>query len=520
MRVASIQVEANDLKDYFTASEKLERLIEKAAQDHDLILVPECAYPSYFIAQEEGDLCTVIEKGHKYLHQIKEIAKRDKTYIAYGYVEKEEEHLFNSAVLIDREGKEIAKKRKSFLWHFDSTWFAEGNEIAIADTDFGRVGLVICADARMPETVRMAALEGAELIIDLANLTASGPDISLLHNAQSAYMLSVRALENNVWLAVSDKWGVEADTITYAGRSSVYAPDGECLYQAGSNKDEIVSVEVPTDENGRIKKVPAPYRTDRRPECYKTLTAPLDSLPTAQLANEPVESYRLTPYTMVSSGHFERDYVQMIRRMIAHGANLIVLAPNQISFEDYVDEIQQLLPSSTYLVATTIDNGGRMVSYIVTKAGIQHVYETVHTEGKMDPVEPSSLIYGTEWGRIAIMHDTEALLPEWPRTLTLQGADCIIWPNQLPAGTAGKVARTRAAENRICVISAQSSDGHNAISQLIDPNGSILASTLIGKEKHACGSFVPFVLSRFKNVVPGTNVVTNRHPQFYGRLTK
>lgn len=520
MRIASIQVEANDLKDYKNAMKKLLEMVEKAASESDLIIVPEAAFPAYFLAPEEGNLSAILEDSEYYLSAIKEIAIKEKTYIAYGYVEKENNDLYNTAILLNKDGVEIAKKRKSFLWHFDSDWFTVGNDRAIADTEFGRIALVVCADARMPEIIRLAALEGADLIVDLANLTATGPDISDLHNAQSLYMLSTRALENQVWLAVSDKWGVEANSITYAGRSSIFAPDGKCLIQGSSDKDEIVSAEIPCDEQGKIKKVPGDpkFFVQRKSDYYKTLAEPINSLPIVKYMNEPVLPADLTPYVTVASGYFAEDYLNMIRRMVNHGSNIVVVPPNRIDIEKIIDEIQELLPADCYLIATAIDSFGEMVSYIITNAGIQNIYTTVHSERNENTVSLDQLIYETKYGRIALMHGTEGLLPEWSRTLMLLGADIIVWQNQLPSETATKIARTRAAENRIFIINSQSSNEYRNISQIIDPNGVIISSTLETLEKHACGSLVSTINSRVKDIVPGTNVVINRNPQNYRRL--
>ncbi|THE09667.1 carbon-nitrogen hydrolase family protein [Bacillus timonensis] len=521
MKIASIQVEANDLKDYKTAMQKLLNMVEKAAYENDLIIVPEAAFPAYFLGHEEGNLTAILEQSENYLNKIKEIAISEKSYIAYGYAEKEKDNLYNTAVLLNRDGVEIAKKRKSFLWHFDSNWFTAGEETAIVDTEFGRIALVVCADARMPEIIRLAALEGAELIIDLANLTATGPDISELHNAQSAYMLSARALENQVWLAVSDKWGVEANTITYAGRSSIFAPDGTCLIQASSDKDEIISAEIPCDSQGRVKKTEAEVKfyEQRKPNYYKTLTSPIDSLPIVKYMKEPLIPANLTPFVIVAAGYMEEEYLHMIRRMVNQGSTFIVMPPNQVNIEHVIEELKSILPFNCYLFATTIDNSGGLISYMITNEGIRKRYSTIHSEST-DEVNMESLVFETKWGRVAIMHGVEGMMPEWSRTLMLLGADCIIWPNQYSPDVAIKIARTRAAENRIYIISSQSSNEHGNISQIIDPNGVVIASTIQSLKKHACGVLVPFVNSRIKDIVPGTNVVLNRNPQNYGRLIK
>lgn len=520
MRIAVLQIKANDLSDARTAWDRLENKVLDAAADHDLILVPECAYPAYFLHPDEGDLQPVLSDGEAFLLRMKEIARQKHVYIAYGYAEHSGEQLYNTALLIDQQGNEVIKKRKSFLWHFDHVWFSEGDDLAVADTDFGRVGLVVCADARMPEIVRLAALEGAQLIIDLANLTATGPDISALQNAQSAYMLSVRALENRVWLAVSDKWGVEANSITYTGRSGIFAPDGTCVRQAGSDCDEMVSAEIPTDSNGKIVRPASEYNMLRRPELYDVLTRDTSLLPITRIVEQKVTPSSITPYVTVAAGEFtgSEDYVRMIRRLVNHGGRIVCMPPSRIFVPELADQIRSMLPGGVVVTATSLNDQGQMTTFLITSAGIQAEYRTLHHEGYPASADDSPLVYDTPWGKIGIMHGTEALLPEWPRVLMLLGADCLIWPNQLPTAVASNVARTRAAESRVYVVSAQAKDEASGVSQIIDPNGMVSASTLQGETKHACGLLTPFGNSRMKEIVPGTHVVNNRHPQNYGRL--
>lgn len=519
MRVACIQVKANDLKDFQQAWDHLKQKVLDNAKTHDLILVPECASPAYFIHPDEGDLDSVLSHGETFLNQMKEIAKQEKVYIAYGYVEKSEECLYNTALLINRSGEEVIKKRKSFLWHFDSKWFAEGDDVAVANTDFGKIALVVCADARMPEIVRLAALQGTHLIIDLANLTASGPDIAALQNAQSAYMLSVRAMENQVWLAVSDKWGVEANSITYTGRSGVFAPDGTCVYQASSDRDEVASIKIPTDVNGKIICTSTGYNIQRRPELYKPLTEDLDSLPITNLLEEKVIPSSITPYIMAAAGEFsnEEEYIRMVRRLVNQGGQIVCMPPTPLSIHEHVDQIQPFIPEGVVIATTVTNNKNSMTTCMITNKGIEETFHTLHDEGASAKESPTP-VYQTQWGRIGIIHNMEAMLPEWPRTLMLLGADCLIWPNSLPYLVASKIARTRAAESRIYVVSAQPKDETSGVSQIVDPNGGVVASTLQNERLHACGALTPFSNSRVKEVVPGTNVVKNRRPGYYGGL--
>lgn len=513
MKVASIQIQANDIQDYEQAAVKLVAMVKQAAATHDLVIVPECAFPAYYVEAREADIPLILEKGHGLLNEIKTIARETGTYIAYGYVEPTSHSLYNTALLVDREGNEVVKKRKSYLWHFDQHLFAEGEDLAVADTDFGRVGLVICCDARSPEVVRLAALAGADLIIDLANLTATGPDIAALHNAQSAYMLSVRALENGVWLAVSDKWGVETNSIVYTGRSAVYGPDGTCHYQAGSNADEIVSVDIPTCQDGRIVRKTQKPLPKRNPCLYGLLTEPTDVLPIKHVIEKPVVVSQITPYITTVAGELSaQDYADMVRRLSVHGSQLICMPPSRLAIADLQEMICRDVAGDTILIATMIEQDTTR-SYVYGEKGLIATYENAHQNGS------KPFVLETSWGNIGILHDEEGLIPEWSRVLMLAGADCVIWPNRLPASVATPVARTRAAENRMFVVVAQA-EISPAMGQIIDPNGVIAASTLQSQSLQACGAYACFANSRMKNIVPGTHVVYNRHPQAYKPLTE
>ena len=513
MKVAVIQIQASDIQEYRQAGQRLIELIRQTAAAHDLVIVPECAYPAYYLDAREADIPLIINENNVLLAEVKSIAAQHGTYIAYGYAEADDGRLYNTAVLIDRQGREVAKKRKSYLWHFDNLWFTAGEDLAVADTDFGRVGLVVCCDARSPEIVRLAALAGADLVVDLANLTATGPHMAELHNAQSAYMLSVRAMENGVWLAVADKWGVETDSIVYTGRSAVYGPDGTCYYQARADRDEIVSVDIPTDANGRIMREPGRPLPARRPDLYSLLLQPADRLPIVAVMRQPAVAENITPYITAVTGDLSADaYIAMIRRLGVHGSQLICMPPSALGLSDLQPEICQSMSAGTMVIATMRENDGTK-SYALTREGVIAVYATAHTHGGQP------FVLNTAWGNIGIMHDEEGLLPEWGRILMLAGADCVVWPNALPSAVATPVARTRAAENRMFVVVAQGGISPS-LGQIIDPNGAVVASTLQGRLKQACGTYACLANSRMKQIVPGTHIVTSRQPDAYASLVQ
>jgi predicted amidohydrolase len=90
-----------------------------------------------------------------------EIAKRHRVCLCVGLDEKAGQDLYDSALLIDSEGRILLKHRKIVLLNeLMSPPYAAGREVAVADTPFGRIGVLICADTHEPEILaRMAKLK-------------------------------------------------------------------------------------------------------------------------------------------------------------------------------------------------------------------------------------------------------------------------------------------------------------------------------------------------------------------------
>ena len=119
------------------------------------------------------------------------VARAQHVNIVFGMIEKEGSRLFNTAVLIDRNGNIIGKHHKVQLPLSDAAQgITPGSAVEVFDTDFGRVGILICQDVSFPEPAREAALQGAEILL----VPIWGGKKTLLH---------ARAIENGIHLAAS-----------------------------------------------------------------------------------------------------------------------------------------------------------------------------------------------------------------------------------------------------------------------------------------------------------------------------
>jgi predicted amidohydrolase len=139
-----------------------------------------------------------------------EVARRKKSYIVAGIYEREGAAIYNTAILIGRDGKLAGKYRKVYLPREEyEVGLTPGSEFPVFQTDFGKVGLMICWDVQYTDPARALALGGAELIL----LPIWGGD---------EVIGKARAMENHVFLAASGY-----DYPTY-----IMDPVGELLAQA------------------------------------------------------------------------------------------------------------------------------------------------------------------------------------------------------------------------------------------------------------------------------------------------
>jgi len=183
--------------------------------------------------------------------------------------EIEDDRIYNTAFVFDREGKTIAKHRKAHLFDIDvkggirfmeSDTLTAGDKATVFDTEFGRMGVAICYDIRFPELSRKMALEGAKIIyLPAAFNMTTGPvhwDLSI----------RARALDNQVYFAACSPARDEEGVYVAYGHSSVADPWGR-ITAAADEKEAIVYADIDTDYVDEVRQQ-LPLLKHRREELY------------------------------------------------------------------------------------------------------------------------------------------------------------------------------------------------------------------------------------------------------------
>lgn len=142
-----------------------------------------------------------------------------------------------------------------------------GTDYSVCDTPFGRLGFLICNDISFPETARILALNGAQVLCVLAAWHA-GHSFTYLQQWWDR-ALAARALDNQVFVAAADQFGY-SDYGYFAGNSKFFAPNGDVLAYTGMGED-IVYCEI-DPENSDAERNNNTNLLDRRPEDYLPLS--------------------------------------------------------------------------------------------------------------------------------------------------------------------------------------------------------------------------------------------------------
>ncbi|GMU23544.1 MAG: hypothetical protein AMXMBFR13_36220 [Phycisphaerae bacterium] len=251
--VAAGQLVARLMNDAPATLASIEALINRAAAMRvELLVLPECAYPAYLLGSVTSYRAGDHLSGKQYVHWLQERAERHRLHIVSGFVEEADEVLHNSAVLIDDRGQEVGRSRKRFLWHADHEWFAPGNEIRAFDTRLGRVGMVICAETRVPEILATLTADGAELIALPTCWINHARESGRFENPQVEYLMEARAREFGVPFVCADKCGLELGAVGYVGQSRIIRADGTVAAEAPPTGETVIAARMPLRRPNRL----------------------------------------------------------------------------------------------------------------------------------------------------------------------------------------------------------------------------------------------------------------------------
>jgi predicted amidohydrolase len=244
IEVASIQLQVAE----GGKAENLDRAVALVRQvkGANLIILPELwniGFLSFDQYQSEAE-----EKDGPTLTALRELARDKNIYLHTGsFVEKDQDHFFNSSYLLSPEGEILANYRKVHLFGVESQepqLLTPGKTLTIVETPFGSVGMATCYDLRFPEMFRKMVDMGAELFL----VCSAWPYPRLEH----WLMLNrVRAFENQCFLVSANSVGRNRGG-TFVGHSMIVDPWG-VIRAGGGDQEMVVTAKIDLDEINKVR---------------------------------------------------------------------------------------------------------------------------------------------------------------------------------------------------------------------------------------------------------------------------
>jgi len=519
--------------------------LEAVRQGAELIVFPECMNTGYLFNSPQHCLELAESLDGEFVSAIAYLCRKYGVYIASGFTEKSDTDfkVYNSAILLDRSGELILHYQKQFLATHDQNWFECGTKgCPVVNTDLGRIGAMICFDGRIPEIVRCLKLNGADVILDMANFFTMD---------QAELWVPARALENQVWIAAATKSGVER-SIYYPGGSMIVSPTGHVVTKIPYNTHSVTTADIVVSEASKDEMM-----SDRRPDTYQILTKDFADTPLAPLLATPLVPEQSTVKVAAIQVHqtLEAGSLDTAFELICHAANLgiqLIALPLHFGISTWAPTLNEAVAAASQsashiekaqhiakqyeclIVLPIIEQVSGILSSSAVLIGLDGAiigrYQQVHldssTKAWSKPGDEFP-VFETPLGRIGIILGYDGLFPESTRVLAFYGADIIVWCSAWNhAFERSLLTVPKAEDNRAYLVCANRTDcPYPGGSFVVPPYGfpswdlNILVPP-VTRHGAIMSMFANLAISRQKRMIPKVDMMRNRLVQNYEPLSR
>jgi omega-amidase len=233
------------------------RLIDilRRVADHrpDVVVTPECFLDGYVSTESWVTKENIIEyaidpRDSIYTRAVADWSAQTHSWFILGCTRASSEGAYNTALVFDRAGNLVGCYDKTHCQDNDRKYLP-GRDIPFFESDFGRFGVLICADRRWPETVRTLALKGARLIIN--------PTYGM-HDERNLHMMETRSYESEIFIV-----------FTHPSQALVIGPKGQIICNEVSEEKTYTVNEIDLSEVDAVRSGEFSHLKDRRPDLYR-----------------------------------------------------------------------------------------------------------------------------------------------------------------------------------------------------------------------------------------------------------
>jgi N-carbamoylputrescine amidase len=258
-----------------------ERLVREAAsRGARLVQIPELFEGHYFCTDQLAEHMTRARplEGHPTIAHFARLAAELDVVLPVSFFERANNAAFNSVAIIDADGSVLGVYRKSHIpdgpGYSEKYYFNPGDTgFRVWDTKVGRIGVAICWDQWFPESARVLALRGAEVILYPTAIGSEPHDPTWDSSRHWQRVMQGHAGANLVPVVAANRVGIETGrqhTLTFYGTSFIAGPTGEVVVEADRTSETVITAEFDLDAVASLRHGWGVFR-DRRPELYEPI---------------------------------------------------------------------------------------------------------------------------------------------------------------------------------------------------------------------------------------------------------
>lgn len=244
VRIACVQMEPIVGEKDRNVRRSIEMIEEAADKGATLVVLPELCNSGYvFDTREEAFALSEEIPAGPTCQAWAGVASKHGLHIVAGIDERDGDALYNSSVVIGPHGY-VGTFRKVHLWNKENLFFEPGNlGFPVFKTPIGRIGTFICYDGWFPESYRLCALQGADIVCVPTNwVPIPGQDEN--REAMANILAMAAAHSNSIFIAAADRIGTERQQ-PFIGQSIIVSYTGWPVSgPASPDKEEIIYADV------------------------------------------------------------------------------------------------------------------------------------------------------------------------------------------------------------------------------------------------------------------------------------
>jgi beta-ureidopropionase len=274
--IAPVEMSIDEIKKQ-NIENQMEYVEAAAKKGVQMLCFQEIFTTPYFCAEQQTRWYEAVERvpDGPTIKLMQEVAREHGMVLIVPVYEEEMSGIYyNTAAVIDADGKYLGKYRKTHIPHvnpgfWEKFYFRPGNlGYPCFDTAFARIGVYICYDRHFPEGARCLGLNGAEIVFN-PSATVAGLSEYLWKLEQPAH-----AVANGYFVGAINRVGNEApwNIGEFYGQSYFCDPRGQIMAEGSRDKDELVVADLDMDKIREVRNTWQFFR-DRRPDAYGAIVA-------------------------------------------------------------------------------------------------------------------------------------------------------------------------------------------------------------------------------------------------------